>query len=224
MMKKIVSLLFAVVLFGCLPLIAYAVDVPQERNDCTIELLVRYDGSNITGGTLTAIKVGNIAESDGSYFFTRVLDSVLLEDVQSPEAASSLYEFYSTNRNGYDFYEQTVAVSDGRAVFTDLSAGLYLIVQRQAAEGYSKLSPFVIGVPYMNDGEYQYYVKAAIKSELEREPEPEPTSPPPAEPDGKLPQTGQLNWPVPLMAVSGLALFALGWYLCFGKKKETYEK
>jgi LPXTG-motif cell wall-anchored protein len=29
----------------------------------------------------------------------------------------------------------------------------------------------------------------------------------------KLPQTGQLNWPVPLMAMSGLLLFAFGWWL-----------
>jgi hypothetical protein len=29
----------------------------------------------------------------------------------------------------------------------------------------------------------------------------------------KLPQTGQLNWPVPLMAMSGVILFALGWWL-----------
>jgi hypothetical protein len=29
----------------------------------------------------------------------------------------------------------------------------------------------------------------------------------------KLPQTGQLNWPVPLMSMSGLLLFAFGWWL-----------
>ena len=28
-----------------------------------------------------------------------------------------------------------------------------------------------------------------------------------------LPQTGQLNWPVPLLAVSGVVLFAFGWAL-----------
>lgn len=40
----------------------------------------------------------------------------------------------------------------------------------------------------------------------------------------KLPQTGQLNWPVPVMIVTGLTLFAIGWMLCFGRKKENYEK
>lgn len=39
----------------------------------------------------------------------------------------------------------------------------------------------------------------------------------------KLPQTGQLNWPVPLMAVLGLGLFATGWMLRFGKKDSSEE-
>lgn len=40
----------------------------------------------------------------------------------------------------------------------------------------------------------------------------------------KLPQTGQLNWPVPVLVILGLGLFAVGWILRFGKKKENYEE
>ncbi|MCD7821787.1 MAG: hypothetical protein LUG64_06230, partial [Clostridiales bacterium] len=41
----------------------------------------------------------------------------------------------------------------------------------------------------------------------------------------KLPQTGQLNWPVPVLAVSGVVLFALGWGLSrSGRKREGYAK
>lgn len=40
----------------------------------------------------------------------------------------------------------------------------------------------------------------------------------------KLPQTGQMNWPIPVMTVAGLALFIFGWYLCFGRKREGNEK
>ncbi len=35
-----------------------------------------------------------------------------------------------------------------------------------------------------------------------------------------LVQTGQLNWPVPLLAGCGLALFALGWGMAFLKRKQ----
>lgn len=34
-------------------------------------------------------------------------------------------------------------------------------------------------------------------------------------------QTGQLNWPVPLLAESGIILFAVGWVLIFIKKEKT---
>lgn len=39
-----------------------------------------------------------------------------------------------------------------------------------------------------------------------------------------LPQTGQLNWPIPVLVVFGLCLFSTGWMLRFGKKKDGHEK
>ena len=39
----------------------------------------------------------------------------------------------------------------------------------------------------------------------------------------KLPQTGQLTWPIPWLAASGMLLFALGWWLCFGSRKDSDE-
>lgn len=40
----------------------------------------------------------------------------------------------------------------------------------------------------------------------------------------KLPQTGQLNWPIPLLAALGLMLFAFGWFLSFGRKGDSDEE
>ena len=37
----------------------------------------------------------------------------------------------------------------------------------------------------------------------------------------KLPQTGQTNWPIPVLAVLGLTLIAIGWALCDGRR--NYE-
>lgn len=222
-MKRIFSLLFFLVLLCRLPLAVYAHDVPQERNDCSIEVIVRYNGKNVSGGTLTAVKVGYVDAYDESCFFSRVFDHISLDDIQSVEAVEQLNEFYEVNKSNYDFYEQTVDVIDGKGTFTHLSTGLYLIIQEQAASNYSKLNAFLVSVPYLEDGEYKYHVTAAIKSELEQEPK--PTVPTPSKPDdSKLPQTGQLNWPVPLLAVSGLILFAVGWLLRFGTEKENYEK
>lgn len=47
----------------------------------------------------------------------------------------------------------------------------------------------------------------------------EPTAP--TNPSGEaLPQTGLLNWPIPVMTIAGLLLVACGWYLV-SRKKET---
>ena len=53
--------------------------------------------------------------------------------------------------------------------------------------------------------------------EREKIPQPVKTDPPdPEEP--RLIQTGQVNWPVPLLATAGLLLFAYGWPVLFAKK------
>lgn len=222
-MKKVISLLLALSVLLSFPLAAYAHDVPQERDDCSIEVIVRYDGENVDGGTLTAIRVGYVDEEDGNYFFSQEFTNTQIEDITSSGAPKAQEEFYENNKGDYDFYTQTQTVKDGKATFTELSTGLYLIVQNRAADGFSKLGAFLVSVPYMENGEYQYHVTASIKSELEREPE--PTEPPPTEPDDpKLPQTGQVNWPIPLLVVAGLVFLAAGWALCFGKKREHNEK
>ncbi len=224
MIKKTLSALLVLAVLLCVPLTAHAQNVPENRNDCSIEVLVRYDGKNINGGTLTAVKVGYVDEENGDYFFSRELDHIRLDHIQSADAVSELRKFYESNKSDYDFYKRTVNINNGKATFNNLPTGLYLIFQEKAANGYSKLGAFLVSVPYMEDGEYQYQVTAAIKSELEREPEPKPADPPPKPKDPELPQTGQLNWPVPMLAVLGLALFAAGWVLRFGRKADGYEK
>jgi len=42
---------------------------------------------------------------------------------------------------------------------------------------------------------------------------------PGGKPSQKLPQTGQLTWPIPVLTVAGMVLFALGWWLCFDNRK-----
>ena len=40
---------------------------------------------------------------------------------------------------------------------------------------------------------------------------------------GLLPQTGQLNWPVPVLTVAGLGLFLAGWLLRFGRQGKHHD-
>lgn len=221
-MKRMLALAAVLSVLLRVPLTAEAHELPQERNDCTIEVVVRYNGEDVNGGTLTAVKVGYVDQENGDFFFSQEITGQRLDDIASPDAPGIQEEFYGANRDSYEFYTQTQPVADGRAVFTDLPTGLYLIIQEEPAEGFTPLGSFLVGVPYLEDGEYQYDVTATIKSEVEREPE--PTAPLPTEPGPSLPQTGQLNWPIPLLAVSGSVLFIAGWILCFGNKRERHEK
>lgn len=222
-MKRTCALLLCLVLLMLFPAAAFAHDVPQDRDDCSIEIIVRYDGKNVKSGTLTAIKVGYVDEDDGNYFFSQEMTGIRITDITSSDAPSVQKEFYENNKNYHSFYKQTQSVSNGKATFSGLSTGLYLIVQNKAATGFSKLSPFLISVPVLEDGKYVYSTTAEIKSELEKKPR--PTTPPTlTPPDDELPKTGQFNWPIPLMVVSGLTLFVTGWFLCFGKKREEHEK
>jgi LPXTG-motif cell wall-anchored protein len=219
-MKRCVTFLLTLSLLLCFSLTVHAHDIPEAREDCSIELIVRYAGEDISGGTLTAVRVGYVDEENGDYFFSQEKTGLKLEDITSADAPEIQRQFYDENKDAYPFYTQTRNVENGKAVFTDLPTGLYLIIQEQAAEGFSPLGAFLISVPYLEDGEYRYHVTATIKSELEREPATEPTAPvPPVPDDPKLPQTGQLNWPIPLMAAAGIGLFITGWVLCFGKKR-----
>ena len=222
-MKRLFSLLLVILVLFCQPLAVFAHDYVQlDKTDCSIEVLVRYEGENITSGTLTAVRVGYVQEDDGNYYFRQEITNELLEDITSSSLPKELADFYSNNKGDHDFYTQTQSVTNGKATFRGLGVGLYLIVQNKAAEGYSKMNPFLVSVPYMEDGQYRYHVTAAVKSELEREPE---TTPPTTKPPQKLPQTGQLNWPVPVLAAAGMAMLLLGTWLRSGRKKETeYEE
>ena len=94
----------------------------------------------------------------------------------------------------------TAATADEKGVvcFAGLGEGLYLLMQ---ADGL--FAPFLVTVPL--DGDYT--VDATPKMTLA----PTAPTPTPAPTEPKLPQTGQLWWPVPVLAVLGLFCVAIGW-------------
>ena len=101
-----------------------------------------------------------------------------------------------------------------------------LIYQQKTASGYNNISPFLVTIPY--DGKTD--VTSISKPELKKEPQSptETTKPTTGGSSGgntgnKLPQTGQLTWPIPALVSGGMLLFALGWWLVFGSKKDSYD-
>ncbi len=201
--------------------VSYAHEIPDETRTGTITVEMQYDSQPVTGGTLAAYRVGRIQEDNGDYSFTRTeafaaFDGVL-EEPYSQELAKVLADYAKE----YNIPPTaTIDNPNGKAVFDSLDLGLYLIVQTKAAPSYEPLTPFLVSVPLWEEGHYQYDVNARGKFELKQSPKPEE---PVAPTDPKLPQTGQLNWPIPLLTVSGLCLILLGWGLYVGKRGRRKE-
>lgn len=228
MKNRIFSLILVLLTCVQLTISAGAVELPQERPDgCSIEVTVQHKGKPIKDGKLTAILVGYMDQEDYNYFFRRVFQDDPIEDVGSWGCVNEMELFFRDNKHKYDFWKTDAKIKDGKALFDDLATGLYLIIQKTPSTGYSSINPFLVSVPYWDGSQYQYDVDAKVKTELTLEPS-KPTEPEKdsgsntnsgSKPPKKLPQTGQLTWPIPVLTVAGMVLFALGWWLCFDNRK-----
>ena len=212
MRKHVISGLLALLFLLALPVSAAAQSVPDESRNghCSITVSMTYKGKAVCGGTLALYKVGDVAEDDGNYSFVPVeeiqADIPEFGDIESPDLAGKLCKLESKLTPVTDLPKKVG--EDGNATFSDLTFGLYLVVQKTAASGYGKTKPFLVSVPYLYADEYQYEVTSQPKTDLEREVK--PTAPPSPGGGKKLPQTGQLWWPVPVLACAGLGCIAVG--------------
>ena len=215
-MKRILYFLLIAALLCSLSMQTFA----ATNGECSVEVIVEYQGTKITGGELIAIRVGYPDFETGS--FRQMTDSAEIKDIGKPEAVTQMLKYHSDTKNSYTFDVYTAEVKNGKAIFDKIPMGLYLIYQQKPASGYNNLSPFLVTVPY--DGKQD--VTSISKPELKKEPKnpTETTTPGKGGSTGnKLPQTGQLTWPIPWLASSGMLLFALGWWLCFSRRKDSYE-
>ena len=219
MKRRFICLLAVLALILAMQITVFAqntLDLTQD-GQASISIRLGYDAETTACGSLLLIRVGDVQETDGNCAFvpTEAFAPAWAEDADLHDAD------FAWDLLAYGFeqefeFEVLEVSEDGTAVFENLKLGLYLIAQDEAAEGYEAINPFLIGVPNLEDGAYAYQVEASPKVSVKPLPtEPKPTKPtepqPSRPPEPNLPQTGQLNWPVPLMAAAGLLLFAAGW-------------
>ena len=220
-MRKWTRLLSIFLIMAFLSVGASAHPVPEPGRKGSITVSMRFDGEAVPGGSLTLYWVGEVSQDDGNYSFVPTGDftgwgsafGALDSAEENARTAQSLKTFAQSQEPPISGIEKQIG-KDGMAKFTNLEQGLYLLVQTQAAPGYSPVNPFLVSIPYEVKGEYCYDVDAQAKMELEQLPKP------PEKPGGKLPQTGQLNWPVPVLAAAGLVLFGVGWAIRFRRKQD----
>lgn len=212
-MKRFVCMALALILLCSLALSARAADT----NVGSIEVKVEYKDKKITGGSLIAVRVGYVDEA--KMVFRKVTNHDEIKNIGDSNAVTQMQNFYTSNKNTHTFLIYKAEVKDGIAKFTGLPRGLYLVSQDTAANGYKKLSDFLVTVPF----EGKMDVTAVSKPSLDKEPDipTEPAGSSSGSGNKKLPQTGQLTWPIPWMTLSGITMFVFGWWLCFGKRKDS---
>lgn len=229
MRKRLLCALCCMLLLAVLPLTAFARNVPNLDRLGSVSVTLRYQGKPVTGGSFTLYQVAYVADNNGRYSF-RLLDvlsdkGILLENLSDSQLAVQIEE--AVQSTGHTGVTKT-ADDKGKVSFPELSLGLYLLVQQDAAPGYNPVEPFLVAVPNLHNGIYLYDVDASPKMELEPAPTTEPTEPPestiPTTVPGKLPQTGQNNWPVPVMLIMGMLFVATGCWLHISGKGKKHEE
>ena len=177
-------------------------------------------GDPVGGGSLTIYKVADVVVDNGYKFdasgtaFKSAGGDYSSDASLDAALASKLADYAKSN----SISGTTLSIgSNGVATASDLDLGLYLIVQNKAAKGYGSVKPFLVSVPQrQEDGTYIYKVVATPKpgTKIDKDPTPtptrKPTSTPTPTPHDKIPQTGQLWWPVFAMAAAGVVCLVIG--------------
>ena len=227
--KLNISVLFIVVLFifSLTNITALAAELPDLSTKGTIIITMKKDGKPVIGGEFEIYHIANVSESDGTlqYSFTNDFKNCTLsfDDIKSDKYSSDLQRYINSNKiNGIKKGVNNNAVAE----FTGLDAGIYFIVQNEAAKGYNKANPFAVSLPSYENGEYNFTVNANPKFDFSgTENTTQPTTVKPPKPtDANLPKTGQLNLPVPILLTSGICMLVLGIVLRVSGRKEENEE
>lgn len=220
MHKRMLSLTLVLLLLSCLVLPAAAHDVPDFNRLGSISIAMTHDGKPVPGGSLTILRVADVVSDNGDMIFVYTADfSGCTIPVTELESAQLPKELEEIARDGKLSGITRQLDQQGKTKFSDLPLGLYLVMQSDAAPGFTKINPFLVSVPQYIDGRYVYDADTAPKNIPE--PEREPTEPPRY--DDQLPQTGQTNWPIPVMASVGMLMLLAGGYLFASGKKKNDE-
>lgn len=200
------------------PIAVYAADVPDTTRTGSVTLNLEYEGQSVEGGEFSLYKIASIVSDDDVMSYAAEEEFALfdgeLDEIDSDQLADEIYDYIiAQGIASVDSSENNAGV----AVFDNLDLGLYLVVQTEASTGYEKIRPFLVSVPLQEDEGYVYNVNAYEKFTITKAPTPDEKTP-----DKKLPQTGQVNWPIPILTIAGVVLFMIGWMFRFGQDKKQY--
>lgn len=177
---------------------AYAEDVVDTTK--TGSITITLDNNQVSGGSLRLYQVATI--EDNAYVLTNGFEDADVSLTTLNDTTASTLALYTG-----DSTYTTKSITKGQStVFNNVPVGLYLVVQDGSFDGYEGIDPFLVSIPLKEDGSYVYDVNASPKVGTLTKTSPKPTPPTPT-----IPKTGQLNWPIPVLAFGGILFILIGW-------------
>ena len=159
---------------------AYAVGVDLTATG-SITLTMQDDGDVVPGGSVELYRVASL-DADGTFELEEEfagsgvdLTGLSIEDFSDDKLAEDLLVY--ARRNNVDAYASAEVGEGGVVTFQGVEVGLYLVAQGDAAPGYQSFSPFLVSMPWLDEGGYDFTIEAEPKLE------PTPPGPGPDEPD-----------------------------------------
>lgn len=220
-MKKVISLLaaFVIMLLPCFTANAY-----PSSGSITLVMINKADKQPVSYSRVVAVKVADCIFNEAEVDFSLISDYGTGIDLTSTDAAQ---ELYPAAKNSKDSKLYADSDKNGKAVFEDCATGAYLIYSTEDI-----FSPFLAFVPMVSDDGINFYVTAEPKidipeeettttdGEIETTTEKTSSSVITEKPDKKLPKTGMLQLPVPILGLCGALMFSKGFVLYAKGKKE----
>lgn len=107
---------------------------------------------------------------------------------------------------------------DGMIRFDNLDAGVYLL-RKWSCEDPERLEmlPALVYLPTYHQASDRWEHTARVIPKFSWQTDPVP---PPTTPDSKLPQTGMVQWPIPVLAVAGMFLLVIGYGMIRRSKED----
>lgn len=210
--KRLSCMLLLVSLIMGMNMTAFAASFSEidfnRRGSVSITLQDKKSNKAISGVSFKLYSVGDIecTSDNPEYSYNKDFSAseMVLQDIQKEELAEYLAK-YASEKKISGITKETD--NQGKVEWTQLDLGLYLVVQTERVQGEFETKPFLVSVPFCegDDADWTYDIDASPKMEIVVKDTPKPDKPK----NPSLIQTGQLNWPIPVLAGVGVVVSLL---------------
>ena len=159
---------FVSLIVSLLGLLSFAISPVQAAGQASITVQMKdTSGNAVAGGQLSVYKVAEV--KDGKYQYTAAF-AKMDEDNSAKTQSTVMTESFAQSLASYvaanEASGQTSQISSsGEAVLAADEQAVYLVTQTTAANGYEKIKPFTLVLPYVQDGQSMSQIVAKPKLE-----------------------------------------------------------